>query len=280
MSKKINLGPVTAYAIAVANGFVGTVTEWLASLKGERGEKGDPGAKGEPGTTPNIQIGTVETLDAGSNATASVSGTPENPLLNLGVPKGPPGEIKNLPIATETTLGGVQPVAATEDMMQPVGVNPDGRLYTAPGGGREREWSLLGEIDLSTFGGGGIKLTDLNDFTNFYCIWETPKNESATASGYGLAINGISIASMAIPISNVNNSTANYGWLKVDFDGLVWQVQRSSGAILNTNTVLASSNGSFPFNHVFNIGKATTFTLPAPVDPYKAVSGIIKIYGR
>lgn len=46
MSKKINLGPVTAYAIAVANGFVGSVQEWLASLKGE---KGDQGEKGEPG---------------------------------------------------------------------------------------------------------------------------------------------------------------------------------------------------------------------------------------
>lgn len=115
MSKRINLGPVTAYAIAVANGFVGTVAEWLTSLKGEQGKKGDTGApgpagpqgekgdqgatgaqgergeKGEPGTTPNIQIGTVETLDAGSNATASMSGTPENPLLNLGIPKGADG---------------------------------------------------------------------------------------------------------------------------------------------------------------------------------------------
>lgn len=49
MSKKINLGPVTAYAIAVANGFTGTVKEWLESLRGEPGPKGDPGEKGEPG---------------------------------------------------------------------------------------------------------------------------------------------------------------------------------------------------------------------------------------
>lgn len=137
MSKKINLGPVTAYAIAVANGFAGTVTEWLASLRGDKGEKGDPGAKGEPGPTPSIRIGTVETLLPGSNATANMSGTPENPLLNLGIPKGAPGEIDNLPIANENTLGGVQPVAATADMTQPVGVDADGRLFTAPGGGAD-----------------------------------------------------------------------------------------------------------------------------------------------
>ena len=49
MSKKINLGPVTAYAIAVANGFVGSVQEWLASLKGEKGDQGEKGEKGDTG---------------------------------------------------------------------------------------------------------------------------------------------------------------------------------------------------------------------------------------
>lgn len=46
------------------------------------------GLKGDTGSTPNIQIGTVQTLDPGQDATASMTGTPENPLLNLGIPKG------------------------------------------------------------------------------------------------------------------------------------------------------------------------------------------------
>lgn len=135
MSKKINLGPVTAYAIAVANGFAGTVTEWLASLKGDRGEKGDPGAKGEPGTTPNIQIGTVETLSAGTDATASITGTAENPLLNLGVPKGAPGEIEHLPIAGADKTGGVTAQAMTAYEIEEIAsveakINPrTGRLH-------------------------------------------------------------------------------------------------------------------------------------------------------
>ena len=40
------------------------------------------------GSTPNITIGTVETLPSGSDATATISGDKENPLLNLGIPKG------------------------------------------------------------------------------------------------------------------------------------------------------------------------------------------------
>ena len=139
----------SAYEVAVENGFSGTETEWLASLKGatgapgadgkdgtdgktpyvgdngnwyigaddtgkpsrgEKGEKGDKGAqgiqgeqgiqgvqgekgeKGDPGATPNLTIGTVTTLEAGQNATASMGGTAESPVLNLGIPRGAKGE--------------------------------------------------------------------------------------------------------------------------------------------------------------------------------------------
>ncbi|QHJ73725.1 hypothetical protein [Butyrivibrio virus Bo-Finn] len=48
MSKRIDLGAVSAYAIAVENGFEGTEAEWLESLKGEPGAAG---AKGEQGVS-------------------------------------------------------------------------------------------------------------------------------------------------------------------------------------------------------------------------------------
>ena len=66
-----------------------------------RGAKGDPGTdgkdggqgpQGDTGATPNLQIGTVTTLGAGENASASISGTSKEPRLNLGIPKGPQGE--------------------------------------------------------------------------------------------------------------------------------------------------------------------------------------------
>lgn len=49
------------------------------------------GAKGDTGTTPNLAIGTVTTLESGSNATASITGSTTNPILNLGIPKGKDG---------------------------------------------------------------------------------------------------------------------------------------------------------------------------------------------
>lgn len=66
--------------------------------KGDKGEPGSPGAKGDkgdkgdPGATPNLTIGSVTTLEAGQNATASMSGTAESPVLNLGIPRGAKGE--------------------------------------------------------------------------------------------------------------------------------------------------------------------------------------------
>lgn len=41
----------SAYEIAVENGFVGTETEWLASLKGDTGATGPAGPKGDTGAT-------------------------------------------------------------------------------------------------------------------------------------------------------------------------------------------------------------------------------------
>lgn len=53
--------------------------------------KGIPGDRGLDGVTPKFSIGTVSTLEAGSNATASITGSVEEPVLNLGIPKGADG---------------------------------------------------------------------------------------------------------------------------------------------------------------------------------------------
>lgn len=62
------------------------------SVTGPTGATGSPGKDGAPGKTPNLTIGTVTTLEAGENATASMGGTAESPVLNLGIPKGAKGE--------------------------------------------------------------------------------------------------------------------------------------------------------------------------------------------
>lgn len=58
------------------------------------------------GQTPNITIGTVETLPAGNDVTASISGQTPNLVLNLGIPqgqKGDPGQATTVTVGTTTT---------------------------------------------------------------------------------------------------------------------------------------------------------------------------------
>lgn len=90
----------SAYEVAVEQGFAGDVTAWLASLKGEKGDPGEPGEPGQPGadsTVPgppgdpgpanSLAIGTVTT----GTASASITGTAPDQVLNLVLPPGTPG---------------------------------------------------------------------------------------------------------------------------------------------------------------------------------------------
>jgi hypothetical protein len=54
--------------------------------------EGQQGGKGDTGKTPDISIGTVTTGAAGSDASATMTGTPENPVLNLTIPRGDKGK--------------------------------------------------------------------------------------------------------------------------------------------------------------------------------------------
>ena len=78
--------PAGSQATAVYDKATGILS--LGIPQGDKGETGDTGATG---ATPNIQIGEVTTLAAGNQATASITGTEEEPLLNLGIPKGATG---------------------------------------------------------------------------------------------------------------------------------------------------------------------------------------------
>ena len=99
----IHTGPEgkSAYEVAVAEGYTGTEEEWLASLKGPVGE------------TPDISIGTVTTVEPGTPAAASMTGTPEAPVLNLSIPKGLVGATPNITVGTVTTGQPGTPVVVT-----------------------------------------------------------------------------------------------------------------------------------------------------------------------
>ena len=81
----------------------------------EAGQYVDTGvrAKGDTGDTPDISIGTVTTVEPGEPARATMTGTPEAPVLNLSIPKGLVGATPNFTIGTVTTGEPGTPVVVT-----------------------------------------------------------------------------------------------------------------------------------------------------------------------
>lgn len=77
----------TAYELAVELGFTGTLQEWLASLRGPKGD-----ASTVPGPPNVLTVGTVTTGAAGSQASASITGTAPNQTLGLTIPRGDKGD--------------------------------------------------------------------------------------------------------------------------------------------------------------------------------------------
>ncbi|PYE31212.1 collagen triple helix repeat protein [Rhizobium sp. PP-WC-1G-195] len=65
-----NIGPqgYSAYAVAVANGYTGSESQWVMSLRGPAGDKGDPGVKGDKGEpgTPGAMPTNSDQLTEGS----------------------------------------------------------------------------------------------------------------------------------------------------------------------------------------------------------------------
>ena len=78
---------------------------YLTDLSGAQGIQGPIGLTG---ATPNLTIGTVETGAEGSQATATITGTAENPILNLTIPRGMTGTVENI-------SGASIPYSSSED---------------------------------------------------------------------------------------------------------------------------------------------------------------------
>lgn len=86
------------------------------------------------GITPNLNIGTVETLEPGTDATATITGTPENPLINLGIPRGQNGKTpeKGIDYFTDEEI---QAIASQAAALVPGGGSSAPKLlvdYTTP----------------------------------------------------------------------------------------------------------------------------------------------------
>lgn len=64
------------------------------------------------GVSPNLTIGTVETLEPDTPAYATITGTAMDPVLNLGIPQGEQGETGATGATPQLTIGTVSTLPA------------------------------------------------------------------------------------------------------------------------------------------------------------------------
>ena len=100
-------------------------------------------SRGADGVVPDIQIGTVTTLPAGSDATASIGGTAENPLLNLGIPKGADGQGGSSG-GTDISLGLTS--ATVGQTIKVKAVDTDGKPTAWEAAESGEKWEKIAEI--------------------------------------------------------------------------------------------------------------------------------------
>lgn len=97
----------SAYDVAVDNGFEGSETEWLASLKGEKGADGKIGADGisPAATVETNEIGAIVTITDKNGTTTAQLKNGEKGAAGPQGPQGPAGE-------SGVYIGDTPPVSA------------------------------------------------------------------------------------------------------------------------------------------------------------------------
>lgn len=124
----------SAYEIAIENGFTGTETEWLASLKGEKGDQGEQGIQGEKGDTGSQGLQGIQGVQGPKGEKGDTGEKGDPGIQGADGAKGESGAsayelaVKNGFSGTETEW--LESLKAPRDTMLPVGfeyfsINPN-----------------------------------------------------------------------------------------------------------------------------------------------------------
>lgn len=158
---------------------------------------GQTGPQGDTGATPEITIGTVTTGAPGTDASATMTGTPEAPVLSLTIPRGMPGE------GNVSSVAGVMP---DEDGDVPlsaadVGAYPDGGIR-----------SLTFSIAASAWSGTGpytYTLTDTSVTEHTWCDFELTSAVQALLTAdvaWTTSAGQIALSTQAKPAGTLNGT--------------------------------------------------------------------------
>ena len=216
-------------------------------------------SRGADGAVPDIQIGTVTTLPAGSDATASMGGTAENPLLNLGIPRGADGQGGGSG-GTDISLGLTS--ATVGQTIKVKAVDTDGKPTAWEAAESGEKWEKIAEIIIPDDAEESNALTIDKDINGqpFSLLKARLCSKFPKYTG-GSTIPGFSFA-MLNGRANGNPSPAVYTslWPKVEtarLVGVVYEVDVSGVQVIES--VLRSAGGGWGENMGMYGSSASTY---------------------
>lgn len=144
--------------------------------------------------------------------TAEYDGSSE---VSVEIPAGGGSGSYTLPIASTTQLGGVKPMAKTDEMTQSVGVDEAGGLWTQPcgesgvGGSGDVNWRTIAQMELTEEVNSASFDVDMSNVDEIFVYIYAKKSETSTAQSYfATCINGTRI----FESKNIyNNNWEGYG---------------------------------------------------------------------
>lgn len=188
----------SAYQVWLEAGNKGTEQEFLKSLEGTEG------SPGKNALNPNFSVN-VTTLEAGSNATATITGTYPNLTINLGIPRGADGEGGPVvPPVSEKMYYGRLSISEVGGSVIPYS-NITESMIKSSRGLIESEPKTLGKTSL-----GLASETAMGD----YCIVLVPKSKGYTATvddGFGSKV-------------QFNTEDAGANGIDLDIDGITYKL--------------------------------------------------------
>lgn len=254
--------------------------------QGPTGPRGATGPQGETGATPNITMGTVTTGAPGTQASASFTGTAEEPVLNLTIPRGADGS------GSVSTVDGVQPAsgdvplgavryseaqsltdgqqtqardnigAAKDAPMTGASADAAGAagLVPAPAAGDEKK-ALLGDGTWGNVASTGVHVGDTAPTDEDANVWIDP---SETVSGYGVsARNLLDNSDFTDPVNQRGETSYTAYGYGIDR----WKTSHSFGVSIGDGMITIS--GSAAYHHLMQglekhgrmIGKTVTLAM-------------------
>lgn len=117
----------------------------------------------------------------------------------------------------------------------------------------------------------------LPNVTELYIKCSQLANATQTDSAEWLFINSKMVSNKITKVSKVDGQKV-FNWTHCKYNGLVWVIYSSNGAISNEN--LSPNNAQCPYNLVDNVGAATSIEISSPATQYAANTGKLEVWAR